>query len=68
MAAVGTILVWQGQRVLLVIMGFDILAYAIGIFDNLWNALFDPILVGLAALLLATKRSRRSRKQTGRIG
>lgn len=64
-AAVGTILVRQGQRTLLVIIGLDILAYAVGIFDNLWNALFDPILVGLAVIVLATKRNPRVRKKTG---
>jgi hypothetical protein len=54
MAFVGAILAWRDRRVLLVILGLDLLAYALGVFDNLWSALFDPILAGLAAIMLAT--------------
>lgn len=43
----------------LVILGLDLLAYAAGIFGNLWDALFDPVLVLLAALRLVGGIARR---------
>jgi hypothetical protein len=55
----------------LVILGFDLLAYAAGLFNNLWDALFDPVLVLLAAATLALRwRQSRgiSRPLPGRSG
>lgn len=43
--AVGASL-WQRRLNLwLCILGLDLAAYALGFFDNLWNALFDPLLL-----------------------
>ncbi len=53
----GIWLIWRRQEAFLIVIGFDLLAYALGLFDNLWNACFDPVLVILAIACL----SRRSR-------
>jgi hypothetical protein len=44
----GLWLVWRREEAFLIVMGFDLLAYAGGLFNNLWNACFDPVLVILA--------------------
>jgi hypothetical protein len=61
MLPVGLWLAWRRQYIWLVIAGFDLLAYGLGLFDNLWGAFFDPILVFLAGIRLATMyRERRA--------
>jgi hypothetical protein len=51
-AALGLLLAWRRQEVALTLLGFDLLAYATGLFDNLWNACLDPLLVILAVFAL----------------
>jgi hypothetical protein len=51
-AALGLWLAWRRQEVALTLLGFDLLAYATGLFDNLWNACLDPLLVLLAIFAL----------------
>jgi hypothetical protein len=48
----GLLLAWQGEHVLLAIAGLNLLAYGLGLFANLWSALFDPLVVVVAALRL----------------
>lgn len=45
---IGLALWWKGQTPWLLILGIDLLAYAGGLFANLWQALLDPLLVMLA--------------------
>ena len=42
---IGIALIIHRKHVLLLIGAVDLLAYALGLFDNLWNAFFDPVLV-----------------------
>jgi hypothetical protein len=56
MIPVGVLLAWRGEHVLLAIIGFDVLVYGFGLFANLWSALFDPIVVVLAAVRLIRPR------------
>ena len=49
--AVGLALGWKRQTLWLLILALDLLAYAGGLFANLWSALIDPLLVLLAALV-----------------
>jgi hypothetical protein len=51
-AVLGLGLAARRKAGLMAILGFDLIAYACGIFDNLWSALFDPILVMLAIVVL----------------
>lgn len=46
-------LAWRRQTAWLFILAFDLFAYALGLFGNLWDALLDPLLVlaSLGALL-----------------
>jgi hypothetical protein len=62
MVPVGILLAWRGQHIWLVILGFDLSAYGLGLFENLWCAVFDPILVLLAAIRLAPKRLNRRKE------
>ena len=55
MIPVGVWLAWRRQHLLLVIIGLDLFSYGLGLFDNLWSALFDPILIIIAGIRLATK-------------
>lgn len=50
---VGLALGWRRQHTWLAILGIDLLAYASGVFANLWDALFDPLLVLLALAIAA---------------
>ncbi|MBS1191342.1 MAG: hypothetical protein H6R10_3134 [Rhodocyclaceae bacterium] len=62
-------LAWRRQQGWLVILGGDLLAYAAGLFGNLWDALFDPLLVLLAAATLVAawiSRRRSGRSVAGR--
>lgn len=45
---VGLALYWKRQALWLLILAIDLLAYAGGLFANLWSALVDPLLVVLA--------------------
>jgi hypothetical protein len=45
---------WKRQDVWLLILAIDLAAYAGGLFANLWDALFDPLLV-LLSLAVATR-------------
>jgi hypothetical protein len=54
MVPVAILLAWRRQHIWLVIAGFDLVAYGLGLFDNLWSAFFDPVLVVLAGVRLAT--------------
>ncbi len=49
----GLLLWWRRQHSWLAIIGLDLLAYSSGIFANLWDALFDPLLVLLALAIVA---------------
>ena len=51
-ALLGLCLATREKLGLIVILGFDLVAYAGGVFDNFWNALFDPILVVLSVFML----------------
>lgn len=46
--AMGIALWWKRQMPWLLILSIDLLAYAGGLFANLWQALLDPLLVVLA--------------------
>ncbi|MCK6413222.1 MAG: hypothetical protein L6Q55_12460 [Azonexus sp.] len=45
---VGAVLFWKRQTPWLAILAVDLASYAIGIHGNLWDALFDPLLLLLA--------------------
>lgn len=45
-------LYWRGKNSWLLILAIDLGAYAGGLFANLWDALFDPLLVLLAASIV----------------
>jgi hypothetical protein len=53
---IGLALGWKGQSTWLLILAIDLLAYAGGLFANLWQALFDPLLV-LLALAVALREA-----------
>ena len=50
---IGITLIVQRKHVLLLIGAVDLLAYALGLFDNLWSALLDPVLVVVCCAYLA---------------
>jgi hypothetical protein len=54
LAPVGFMLWWKRQDAWLLILALDLAAYAGGLFANLWDALFDPLLV-LLALVVAIR-------------
>ena len=43
---------WRRQNEWLIILAVDLAGYATGIFANLWDVLFDPLLVLLALVML----------------
>lgn len=51
-------LAWRRHDAWLLVLGLDLLAYAAGIFGNLWDALFDPLLVLVAAIRLLAALAR----------
>jgi hypothetical protein len=53
MIPIGIALIVHRKHVLLFIGAVDLLAYALGLFDNLWSALFDPMLVVVCCACLA---------------
>ena len=50
----------RGESGWLVILGVDLAAYALGLIDNAWNALLDPVVV-LLALAAAFRKGRPGR-------
>ena len=50
---IGIALIIHRRYVLLTIGAVDLLAYASGLFENLWSAFFDPVLVFLCCAYLA---------------
>lgn len=51
----GLALWWRRLEAGLMILAVDLAGYAAGLFDNLWDALFDPLLVLLAAVVVARR-------------
>lgn len=60
LAPVGIWLAWRRRPAWLLLLAGDLLAYAGGLYDNLWNALADPLLVLLALWVLARGLIRRT--------
>ncbi|PKO93277.1 MAG: hypothetical protein CVU16_05325 [Betaproteobacteria bacterium HGW-Betaproteobacteria-10] len=52
---VGLALWWQRQYIWLSILAIDLAAYASGVFANLWDVLFDPLLVLLALIMVGRR-------------
>lgn len=52
LAALGGLLWWKRLNSWLFILALDIAAYAGGLFANLWDSLFDPLLVLLALIVV----------------
>lgn len=63
MAALGLLLWWRRQHAWLIILAIDLAGYASGLFANLWDALFDPLLVVLALVLAGYHGIRRLRRR-----
>jgi hypothetical protein len=63
LAVVGASLAMAGARAALALLAGDLLAYATGLYANLWDALFDPLLVAVAAAVLARDVFARRRKR-----
>jgi hypothetical protein len=51
-APLGFWLAWRRQKAALTLLGFDLLAYATGLFDNLWSACMDPLVIILSIFAL----------------
>jgi len=60
LAGVGSILAATGERAALALLSGALLAYAAGLYANLWDALIDPLLALLALLALAARLFRRA--------
>jgi hypothetical protein len=56
---IGIALIISRKHVLLSIGAVDLLAYALGLFDNLWNVFFDPVLVFVCCVHLLKVAGRR---------
>ena len=54
---VGLALWWRRMHAWVAILAIDLLAYASGVFANLWDALFDPLLVLLALALVLRRQA-----------
>ncbi len=52
---------WRRQDIWLGILTLDLLAYGAGIFPNLWDALFDPLLILLAIYQIIRQQVRNRR-------
>lgn len=62
--SLGAFLAWRRQQGWLLLLAGDCLAYALGLFGNLWDALLDPLLVLLAGYVLLRHRwTRRPERQ-----
>ena len=46
---------WRGQDGWLIILAVDLAGYATGVFANLWDVLFDPLLVLLALIMVGRR-------------
>lgn len=57
----GLLLWYRREHLLLFMISLDLLAYSFGLYSNLWDALFDPLLVASAAIALLTNAARRAR-------
>jgi hypothetical protein len=55
LALAGLILALSGEGAALALLAGDLLAYAAGLYANLWDALLDPLLVVLAIGVLAAR-------------
>jgi hypothetical protein len=55
LAGVGLVFARTGERAALILLSGALLAYAAGFYANLWDALFDPVLVLLAMAALAMR-------------
>lgn len=49
---IGMALWWRKHDTWLIILAIDLAAYATGVFANLWDVLFDPLLVLLALIIV----------------
>jgi hypothetical protein len=63
MIPVGLLLAWRHEYVLLALVGFDLIAYGLGLFPNIWSALFDPLVVIVAGIRLALPNGNMMRGQ-----
>lgn len=52
----GIALWWRRLEAGLLILAVDLAGYAAGLFDNLWDALFDPLLVLLALVVVGRRQ------------
>lgn len=52
---VAAVLWWRRRDVWLLILAVDLAGYATGAFANLWDVLFDPLLVLLAAVIVGRR-------------
>ena len=59
MIPIGIALIVHRKHLLLLIGAVDLLTYALGLFDNLWSALFDPVLALVCCAALAKAAARR---------
>ncbi len=55
----GLALWWKRQYLWLAILSLDLLAYASGLFNNLWDTLFDPLLLVVALAILLRQQFQR---------
>lgn len=52
----GIALWWKRHTAWLLILAIDLAGYALGLFDNLWDALFDPLLMLLALIVVVRQQ------------
>ncbi len=64
LAPLGLLLWWRRQHAWLTILAVDLAGYASGLFANLWDTLFDPLLVALALLVAGYRGIQRLRRRT----
>lgn len=50
---------WRRQDAWLLILGIDLAAWSTGLFANLWDVLFDPLLVALTAIVAGRRLASR---------
>jgi len=55
LAPLGAALWWRRADAWLIILAIDLAAYATGVFANLWDVLFDPLLVLLALIVVGRR-------------
>ncbi len=65
---IGIALIVHRKHALLLIGAIDLLAYAFGLFENLWSAFFDPVLVVVCCVFLTKAGiSRLSRRRAASV-